>query len=552
MFPLGLLLAAALLCPAQAAAAFKAKDSVTVTEAWNPAPAAGDIVLPMPCAMGMVFRVIAVPAKGFLWDMTTRMGLDDGVHADRAYYDSRYTSALSGPFAAADLPAAWRAALPAGQFHYYLMGKYEVSGLQWRAVMSETCPAAESLTPADAQPKTDISWYDAVEFSRRYTDWLLKNHPDSLPHFKGDERNVGFVRLPTETEWEYAARGGQAVTSQWLLEEDFFPMAQGTTAADYAVFRPEDAARIEEHPLRIGSRKPNPAGLHDTAGNVAEMVMDTFRFSLGGRLHGSAGGFVRKGGSYLSGTAEIMPGRREEVAFFQQNGPVATRDMGLRLVVSGINTPGGDRPGTLLAEWAKAGEDYALLLDNTRNPLEEIDRLLALARTDAERQNFQRLRAVIKDNNVALERHQALAAESLIRTAAFMIETMRNFVIRHNVAGIQLEQMERLKAEGLKKNVKMDYDTPIKKAREVRSNLERGLDQSLGFYLTKLQDVRTMPPALLDAALTQVEKDLAQGDEFSRKLQANVHIYAQHARAVRKGQKLDKARLRKDILPQKQ
>lgn len=545
---LALLLGVLVAAPAQAA--LKPKGSVTMDEAWNPAPSAGDVTLPMPCDLGMVFRVAAVPSKGFLWDMTTRMGRDDGAHADRAFYDSRHTTALSGPFGAEDLPAAWRAGLPTGNYHYYLIGKYEVSGLQWKAVMDAACPAKDALAPEDARPRTDVSWYDAVEFSRRYTEWLLKNHPGSLPRFRNDERNVGFVRLPTEAEWEYAARGGQAVTSQWLVEEDFFPLPEGATMADFAVFRPEDAARIEEHPSRIGARKPNPLGLHDTAGNVAEMVMDPFRFSLGGRLHGSAGGFVRKGGSYLSGTAEVMPGRREEVAFFQQDGPVHTRDMGFRLVISGINTPGGDRPAALREEWKKAGEDSALLLDNTRNPLEEIDRLLSMARTDAERENLQRLRGILKDNNIALERHQSLAAESLVRTAAFMIETIRNFAIRRNVADMQIREMEKLRAESQKKNMSVD-EKLIAKAKEIRATLERGLNQSLSFYVSKLQDVRNLAPAILDGAMRAVEKDLAQGDDFSRKLQDNIRIYEKHVRMVRARQAVDKQRISDDILPAK-
>ena len=86
------------------------------------------------------------------------------------------------------------------------------------------------------------------------------------------------------------------------------------------------------------------------------MAMDSFRFSLGGRLHGSSGGFVRKGGSFLSVLPDIMPGRRDETAFFLIDGPNANRDLGLRLALSGINTPAGDRPGILRKEWQMAGE----------------------------------------------------------------------------------------------------------------------------------------------------------------------------------------------------
>ncbi len=538
--------------PLPAGAALKAKGAVTAEEAWNPHPAAGDVALPMPCGAGMVFRIVAVPAKGFLWDMPARLGRDDGAHADRAYYDSRYNTALSGPFAAGDLPAAWRASLPEGEYFYYLMGKYEVTGLQWRAIMDNACPSAGApLTAADALPKTGISWYEAVDFTRRYTDWLLKNHPAVLPHFQGDARNVGFVRLPTEAEWEYAARGGQAVTGAHLRQEDFFPMAEGAELADYAVFRPEGAARIEESPLRIGSRKPNPLGLYDTAGNVAEMVMDAFRFSLGGRLHGSAGGFVRKGGSFLSGQAEIMPGRREETAFFQADGPVRARDLGFRAAISGINTPGGARPAILLREWQKAGEDYGPLPDEKGNPLEEIDRLLSLARTDAERENFQRLRGIIKDNNIALERQQALAAESLVRSSVYMIETIRNYAIRRKGVLTQMELMKKEKKAQAGKKTTYDFDADIKKAREGAATLGRGVDASLGFYRSKIEDSRAVPQNVLDAAFKMVEKDLKPGDAFSENLRRNLRLYARHTALLRKGQRaaVDKQKLTEDILP---
>lgn len=546
-------------------AALKAKDSISIVEALNPVPLEGDVVLPMPCGLSMAFRVVAVPAKGFLWDMPARLGRDDTQHQNRAYYDSRFLSALSAPFALEDVPPTWRAGgPPTGKYYYYLIGKYEVSALQWRAVMENACPspaatpnpeteAGAVLTPPlsapDALPKTEISWYDAVDFSRKYTEWLLNKHPDALPHFAGDSRNVGFLRLPTEAEWEYAARGGQYSPSAWLAQEDFFEIPDGTSYGDYAVFRPEGAARIEESPLRIGSRKPNPLGVYDTAGNAAEMVMDTFRFSLGGRLHGSAGGFVRKGGSYVSDVAQIMPGRREEVAFFQNNGPVKSRDLGFRLVLSGINTPAGNRPAILQQEWQKAGEDYAQLLDTNRNPLEELDRLLALAGSDAERNNLQHLRGVLKDNYIALERQQALAAESLVRTSVYIIETVRNIAIRRKGIQNQLAMMEKdSKSPGAKKS-SFNFDAAIKKAREGVQTMTRALDETANFYRTKVDDTRQIPKKVLDDALAQVEKDSNKQDEFNANLRKNLNLYRQHIALLRKGQKIDKDTVIKDIVP---
>ena len=528
-------------------AALARKGSVNLIDAYNPQPADDDIVLPMPCDLSMVFKLVAVPAKGFLWDMPVRPGLDDSANAGRAFYDRRYNSALSGPFALEDLPAAWRKPAPQGQNYYYLIAKYEVTNLQWHAVMDASCPDSQNLPADAARPVTDVSWYDAVDFTRRYTAWLLKNAPDALPRFAGDSRNVGFVRLPTETEWEYAARGGQTAGSQQLLQEDFFPLPQGDGKGDYAVYRPEGAAHIPESTARIGSRKPNPLGLYDTAGNAAEMVLDSFRFSLAGRLHGSAGGFVRKGGSFLSGDAEILPGRREETPFFLADGPAHARDLGFRPVISGINTPGGNRPEELLAEWNKAGESMTPGMLAARNPLEELDRMLALAQDPAVKSNLQKLRDTIKENNIMLERQKQLEAQSLLRTGVYMIETIRNYASRRNSLQSQLQSMERdsmtAKGQTLEK-LRQIMDT----ARRGLAMLDTSLDKSLTFYRSKVEDGTQLAPDALAAAEESLGKDFSGSDPFNENMRRNLALFRKHVDLFRTNKPLAREAMQKEIL----
>ena len=537
-------------CASQSAlAALARKADVSTADAYNPKPADNDIILPMPCGLSMVFKLVAVPAKGLLWDMPMRPGVDDSAHQDRAFYDRRYNTALSGAFTLEDLPAAWRKQAPQGQNYFYLVAKYEVSNLQWHAVMDNACPDTANPGAEAARPATDMSWYDAVDFTRRYTTWLLQNAPDSLPRFAGDQRNVGFVRLPTETEWEYAARGGQTAGSQLLLQEDFFALPTGENKADYAVYRPEQGARAEGM-ANIGSRKPNPLGIYDTAGNAAEMVLDAFRFSMAGRLHGSAGGFVRKGGSFLSGDAEILPGRREEMPFFLTDGPAHARDLGFRPVISGINTPGGGRPQELTAEWNKAGEKLAPLAQDgqtARNPLDELDRLLAAAPDEASRKNLQDLRNTIKENNIMLERQKQLEAQSLLRTGVYMIETIRNYSSRRNSLKTQIESMEREKASA--------KGAALEKLKQILDTANRGLvmldtsiEKSLTFYRSKVEESALLAPEVLAAADASLAKDFSGNDPFNENMHRNLELYRLHVDAVRKNKTVSREAMQKAIL----
>jgi formylglycine-generating enzyme required for sulfatase activity len=534
---------------------------VSLEQAVNPHPAKDDLILPMPGGASMAFRAIAVQSDGFLWDMSAMFGCDSCDRGQRDYYERRYQAAISGPFVIEDFPLTWRAKLPrplTGRYFYFLMGKYEVSRLQWKIIMDGVIPdQSYQFGSDDASPQTNISWFEGVEFARKYTQWLLANHPDLLPRFRGDSKNIGYLRLPTELEWEYAARGAHKVSRDSLRQEDFFILPAGDSFGDYAVYRPENAARIENKALNIGSRKPNPAGLYDMAGNVAEITLDAFRFSLGGRLHGSAGGFVRKGGSYLSGQSEIMPGRREEVGFFQDNGASFNKDMGLRLALSGINTPGGERPAQLEREWAQIGEGAEALLDQGKNPLQEIDRLIAASGSYTEKENLTRLRGVIKDNNIALERQNLRAAEGLIHTSLYMIQSVRNYAVRHKMFINQITQ-DKLRYDGnqmaglLTEAMRLQYSANLEKMEQGRQEMTLSLNAASAFYRSKVEEALAYPAKMFSAQMLMVKEELADAaDLHSQRILQVLDIYQKHVELMQQGrrQQLNARRILRDILP---
>lgn len=126
----------------------------------------------------------------------------------------------------------------------FYLGKFEVTQSQWVAVMGDN----PSEFKGDNMPVDNVSWDDAQSFLQK------------LNQMEGTDK----YRLPTEAEWEYAARAGTETT--------YFFGNDTADLGDYAWY--DDNSDNTSHP--VGQKKANPWGLFDVYGNVTEFVQDWY------------------------------------------------------------------------------------------------------------------------------------------------------------------------------------------------------------------------------------------------------------------------------------
>lgn len=137
----------------------------------------------------------------------------------------------------------------------YYLGKYEVTRGQWASVMGRSqLPEVPEYVNKDDYPVSNVSWYDCQAFIDRL-------------NVLGD---VGVYRLPTEAEWEYAARAG--TTTDWPETNLLLEKAESAEPilVDYLWYEKNSGGEIQV----VGLKKPNPWGMYDLFGNVAEWVQD--------------------------------------------------------------------------------------------------------------------------------------------------------------------------------------------------------------------------------------------------------------------------------------
>ena len=125
----------------------------------------------------------------------------------------------------------------------YYIGKYEVTQALWQAVMGSN----PSCFKGDDLPVERVSWNDCQDFISKLNSITGKR-----------------FRLPTEAEWEYAARGGKKSRG--------YQYSGSNTLGDVAWYSDNSGSKTHA----VGTKQPNELGIYDMAGNVDEWCQDRY------------------------------------------------------------------------------------------------------------------------------------------------------------------------------------------------------------------------------------------------------------------------------------
>jgi formylglycine-generating enzyme len=175
----------------------------------------------------------------------------------------------------------------------FYIGRYEVTQREWKRVMGSNPSYFKNEKDSDDRPVENITWEDAQKFVRALN--------------KMEKRRC--YRLPTEFEWEYAARAGAEKDIPWPEIQLMSNLNKSTTEP-------------------VGGKKPNAWGLHDMLGNVWEWVQDYYNEKIFADVTPPRSGsqHVLKGASFVGDV-------KNATYMTHAGGPGNGWDVGFRIVM---------------------------------------------------------------------------------------------------------------------------------------------------------------------------------------------------------------------------
>lgn len=334
-----------------------------------------------------------------------------------------------------------------------------------------------------ARPVVGLTPFEIDGVAARYSAWCYRRGAcrAALERAARLEDAIGFIRLPSELEWEYAARGG-AGASNFTAALPFVSERVG----DYANLGGLAKRRAAREAVVGIGRIATRGGFYDLFGNVSELTLDHFSSENGG---GKTGGRAARGGSYNMPHEQAGGGVREEIALFHFDrddgafiGPERSPTLGARFGIGALVK--ASEAFIREATASLASEECAAR--SREDPLSErvldiAERLGASEDDDALRRELEL--EVLETSRALSERTKKLCGVLAVNMSDYAVEVIRLWEQRHRVDPIvdELSQLAGSDPDA--------YRTLVDSYHTHQAELERQAGIYLGKYMAAAESM---------------------------------------------------------------